>query len=188
MRLVSGFRGRLTAGSLLLACVATLAWVQSARATRDEYEVKAAFLINFARLVEWPDSARPAEQEPLVISVLGGDATLVPIHRGIGETRVGSHSVSVRRISGPTEVPGSHIVFVGREDGGNLEALFLAATEHSVLAVGEAEGFAKRGGAINFFTEESKLRFEINLEAARRAGLEISARLLRLAVLVEDEV
>ena len=177
---------RLSLAAVALSLLLALAYVESARASRDEYEVKAAFLLNFARLVQWPASARPAEQEPLVVSVLGSDAALRAITRSVGDTRIGAHRVSVRRISDAEELPGSHIVFVGRGADG-LDEVLAEARKHAVLAVGESRGFARRGGVINFFTEDNKLRFEVNPEAARNAGLEISARLLRLAVLVGDE-
>ena len=97
-----------------------------------------------------------------------------------------AHRVSVRRIPDAEGLPGSHIVFVGRGTAG-LDEVLAEAREHAVLAIGESRDFARRGGVINFFTEDKKLRFEVNPDAARRAGLEISARLLRLAVLVGDE-
>ena len=98
-----------------------------------------------------------------------------------------SHRCGELRISDVGEIEGSHILFVPRERGGELSEVLAAAKGHPALVVGESEGFAKRGGAINFFTEDSKLRFEINPDAARSAGLKISSRLLRLAVLVRGD-
>lgn len=173
------------AAVVALALVATLASAP-VRASRDEYEVKAAFLLNFARLVEWPAAARPAEQEPLVVAVLGSEAVQRTIARSIGNASVGDHVISVRRISGPEEVAGSHILFVSREDSEDLAPILEAARAHAALAVGESQGFALSGGVINFFTEKKRLRFEINPDAARSAGLKVSSRLLRLAVLVRS--
>lgn len=156
-------------------------------ASRDEYEVKAAFLLNFARLVEWPDAARPGPRQPIVFSVLGSPEVEAAITRGVGDSVVGDHPVVVKRVSEPGEVGGSHVLFVTRDGARSAGDLLQAARSHAALTVGESEGFAAEGGVINFFTEDRKLRFEINPEAARSAGLKISSRLLRLAVLVGPE-
>lgn len=171
---------------LLLLVVATLV-VLPAQAARDEYEVKAAFLLNFARLVAWPAKARPDAEEPIVVSVVGDARVERGITAGIGGTQVGSHPVLVRGISAAEEIAGSHILFVSRGEPENLHEILAAARSHATLAVGESEGFASRGGIINFITKKKKLRFEINPDAARDAGLKISSRLLGLAVLVQEE-
>ena len=170
---------------LLLLLFATLLALP-AGAARDEYEVKAAFLLNFARLVSWPETARPATRAPIVVGVLGDEQVTRGIAAGIGETKVGSHPVEVRGVSGAEELAGTHILFVGRKEPENVAELLAAASANAALAVGESPGFALRGGVINFFTRDKKVRFEINPAAAQRAGLKISSRLLRLAVLVED--
>jgi hypothetical protein len=168
----------------LALLAAGLAVAAPAGATWDEYEVKAAFLLNFARLVEWPAAARPAAQD-LVVAVLGSKEVERVISRSIGDESVGERSVTVRRISGPEEVAGSHIVFVSR-DADDLAPVLDAARAHAALAVGESEGFARNGGVINFFVEDKRLRFEINTDAASRARLKVSSRLLRLAVLIQS--
>lgn len=170
----------------LLALAFAMLVAFPALAARDEYEVKAAFLLNFARLVSWPDAARPGAKEPIVVSVLGEEQVAQGIAAGIGDTMVGSHPVEVRGVSLAEELAGTHILFVGRGEPENLGELLEVARVNAALAVGESDGFALRGGVINFFTRDKKLRFEINPEAARRAGLQISSRLLRLAVLVEE--
>jgi hypothetical protein len=181
-------RGRNASGAglplLLLAGVLVAVLASPAGASRDEYEVKAAFLLNFARLVEWPEAARPAPTAPMVISVWGSPEVERAIARGIGAATVGEHPLVVRRIAGADELGGSHILFVSRDADASPGELLEAARRHATLAVGESEGFAARGGAINFFTENRKLRFEINPDAAQAASLKISSRLLRLAVLV----
>lgn len=171
----------------LTACLAWAAWLVPlhAGAARSEYEVKAAFLLNFARLVIWPQTARPGPGEPVVIGVAGGDAALEAILRGIDGASVESHRVEVRGVEKPEQVSGAHILFVTRELESGADALIAAAQGSSSLSVGESEGFAARGGIVNFFSEGNKLRFEINLEAAQASGLQISSRLLGLARLVE---
>jgi len=174
--------GRHALAALLF--LATLVSAAETLASRDEYQVKAAFLLNFAKLVEWPAAAQPAEGAPIVVGIMGDEKTARAISKKLGAARVGSHPLQVRSVSGAPDVAGCHIVFVaaGHEDAAILEA----ASGNAALSVGESEGFAERGGVINFVNEGKKLRFEINTQAADRAGLKISSRLLRLARLVSE--
>lgn len=174
------------AAMFLAVLAAGFLWVPRADASRDEYQVKAAFLLNFARLVEWPESARPAPSQPMVFAVLGSEEVRSAIASAVGDTSIGDHPVKVRRIDDASEAGGSHILFVSRGSAVDAAVLSATARDHAALVVGESDGFARRGGAINFFTENRKLRFEINPDAAQAAGLKISSRLLRLAVLVRE--
>ena len=183
-RLVKRSAARGVAVAIALACAAGLAPLH-AGAARSEYDVKAAFLLNFARLVTWPQDARPGPGEPVVIGVAGDEAARDAIARGIDGASVESHPVEVRSVAKPEQVSGAHILFVTRELEQGADALIEAARGGSALSVGESEGFAARGGIVNFFSEGNKLRFEINLDAARASGLQISSRLLGLARLVE---
>ena len=180
--------GRLTAFLLAAATAAlvTTLVVPPASAARDEYEVKAAFLLNFARLVEWPSRVTPKGADPIVVSVIGSEQVERSIAAGVGENSVDEHRVVVRTIESADDLPGTHILFVSREEPEDLDVILAAARSQAALAVGETPGFANRGGVINFFTSEKKLRFEINPDAARDAGLKVSSRLLRLAVVVQD--
>lgn len=171
----------------LLPLVAVLVVPGSARAAQGDYDTKAAFLLNFARLVRWPPQALPGPAQPLVIAVKGSDEVVQALARGVADARVGDRAVAVRRIASAEELSGAQMLFVSGEAPAAANAWIDAARARSVLLVGESEGFARRGGEINFFREGGRLRFEINLEAAHRAGLQISSRLLRLAVLVTDE-
>jgi hypothetical protein len=180
------FRSLRTAALTAAAALAALAALPAAaRAARDEYEVKAAFLLNFARLVEWPRAARPSGDAPIVIALLARQEPFRSIARSLEGATVDSHRVEVRSIESGDELPGSHIVFVSRDEQRNAAAIIEAARGHAVLSVGESAGFARLGGVINFYAEGRKLRFEINPAAAERAGIKISSRLLRLARLIE---
>jgi hypothetical protein len=174
-------------GVALAACLACAAWLVPlhAGASQGGYDAKAAFLLNFARLVIWPLAARPGPDEPVVIGVAGGEAAREAIERGIDGASVESHRIEVRSVEKPEQVPGTHILFVAGELDADAETLIEAARGHAALSVGESDGFAARGGIINFFSEGDKLRFEINLAAARATGLQISSHMLGLARLVE---
>jgi hypothetical protein len=169
---------------LTLSFLVTLLSAMTALASRDEYQVKAAFLLNFAKLVRWPAKNQPAPGQPIVLGVVGDASVVKSMSSKLEGAQIGDHPVAVRTVSRASDVEGCHIVFVasGHED----EPILEAAHGQAALSVGESEGFAARGGMMNFFSEDKKLRFEINTQAAKQAEIVISSRLLRLAKLVAD--
>jgi hypothetical protein len=172
---------------LTISFLVTLLSAMTAPASRDEYQVKAAFLLNFAKLVKWPAGSQPAAGQPIVLGVVGDANVLNAMSAKLegAQVKVSGHPIAVRAVSRASHVAGCHIVFVasGRENS----AILAAARSHAALSVGESQGFAARGGVVNFFNEGKKLRFEINTTAAAQAEIEISSRLLRLAKLVADQ-
>jgi hypothetical protein len=159
----------------------------AANPAHGEYEVKAAFLLNFARLVEWPAASFSSPHAPLVLAVLADDDVGDSIERGVRGKAVGSHPVQMVRLSRSEDVEGSHIVFVSSGDRDRDRRVIKAALGKSVLTVGDASDFVRHGGIINFFIKDQKVRFAINRQAADNAGLRISSRLLRLARVVSSE-
>lgn len=177
------------AAASALACAVLALGVAAAvlaRADYDEYKVKAAFLLNFARLVEWPAAVGPKQGQALVVCVHGEEASTADALRALDGVTVEEHPVEVRALDSPSELNGCHILFLADVRNADAPAWIAGSQRRSVLSVGEAPGFAGRGGVINFFVEGKKLRFEINKDAADRSGLKISSRLLRLARLVPD--
>ncbi len=152
-----------------------------------EYEVKAAFLLNFARLVEWPSSAFRGRDDPIALGVLGRDPFGGSLEKLVKGRSVGRRLIEVKQLSRPEEAARCHIVFVSAAARTPVREILSATGGANVLLVGEKPDFAQRGGAINFISEDHRVRFEINPDAARRAGLGISSRLLRLAKLVSDD-
>jgi hypothetical protein len=174
---------RLVMAAAAAALTLTLASATALAASLDEYAVKSAFLLNFARLVEWPAARQPAAGRPFVVAVAGGADVEKALAAGLAGKSVGDNPVIVRRIQSADEVPGTHILYVA---GDAPSGLLDAARRYSVLSVGESKRFAESGGVVNFFTQDQKLRFEINPTAASGAGLKISSRLLGLAVIVKN--
>jgi hypothetical protein len=149
-----------------------------------EHQIKAAFLFNFAQFIEWPTNALPQPQSPLVIGVLGPDpfgSALEEIVRG--ETIKG-HPLVIQRYRQVEDLSACHILFINEADATKLERIFARLGGRNILTVGDAEAFTQRGGMIRFFTEQNKIRLEINVAAAQKAGLTISSRLLRLARII----
>jgi hypothetical protein len=151
----------------------------------NEYQVKAAFLYNFAKFVEWPPQAFKSPSDPIVIGVLGknpfGDALAAAVERKTWEGR----TFQVREISTAQQAAGCQIVFISSSERKRLGALLTGIGNAAVLTVGETDNFTTTGGIVNFKIDGGSVRLQINMEAARRQQLHISAKLLSLAEIVE---
>jgi hypothetical protein len=166
---------------LALCSAAGIAEAQSP----TEYQVKAAFLYNFAKFVEWPARSFPAAGTPLTFCVVGEDpfgSDLEEITRG---KTIDQRKLATRRVKKGRERE-CHILFVSPSEEARLGEILRDVKDASVLTVSDIAKFSRTGGIIGFIIEGNKIRFEINLDAAERAGLKISSRLLKLAKIVRD--
>jgi hypothetical protein len=157
-------------------------------AAPTEYQVKAAFLYNFAKFVEWPD-AQP--RAPFVIGVLGEDPFGPVLDQTVTGKTVMSRPFAVRRLADAADAPQVDILFIAASERARLPEVLGRLRGANVLTVGDSESFVDRGGMVGFRTAGNMVRFDINLREANRAGLKISSQLLRLAghvVPVEEPV
>ncbi len=150
----------------------------------QEYQLKAAFLYNFAKFIEWPPNTLGEEGSPIVVCVVGKDPFGAVLDQAILYQTVQGRPMTVRRGEKLSELRRCHILFISSSEKKRLPEIFQALARANVLTVGEAERFVQLGGIINFVVEENKVRFEINVDNADRAGLKISSQLLRLARVV----
>jgi hypothetical protein len=180
---IFGSRWKLFLLRVALCFLAAVAQAQSA----TEYQVKAAFLFNFAKFVEWPADAFLNADAPLQICVLGPDPFGRDFEQVIEDKSVNGHRLEVIHPSGVLQAKSCQIVFVAATEKSQILQIFQGLKGASVLTVGDTPGFAKMGGIINFVIEDSRVRFEINLKAAELAHLKLSARLLTVAKLVLNE-
>ncbi len=152
-----------------------------------EYQVKAGYLINFARFVEWPASALPQKDSPFVIGVLDRNDTgpaMKAIVGVLGGRPVNGREVKVVAVSAETKATQVHILFVTRLAQKNPEELHALVAKTPILLVGETDQFAERGGAIGFTREGENIRLNLNLARANQAGLKVSSKLASVARLV----
>jgi hypothetical protein len=163
-------------------CSPTIALAQTPAAT--EYEIKAAFLYNFAKFVQWPPAAFADPGGPLVIGVLGDDPFGSDLDRIIEGKTANDRPLVIKRSKRLEDLRACHILFVSASESGHLAAMLNSLRTASVLTVGETDQFIPLGGVINFIDRENKVHFVINVEAAQRAGLKISSKLLKVADLV----
>lgn len=162
----------------------TLLWsLQALAATASD--VQAAYLFNFVRFVEWPDTAFANPSAPVRICVLGDSGFIDVANASIDGKSVGDRQVVVEGTSDVLGSRGCHILYVDSTRRGDESEVLATFGHKSVLTVSDTEDFAKRGGVANFITVDDKVRFVINIKAADAAGLKISSRLLRIAQVVE---
>lgn len=153
-----------------------------ARAQAPEYDLKAAFLFNFAKFVEWPASAFTNERAPLTICVHGEDPFGPTLDAVVQGERLGERSFLVQRPDSLDGLGECHVLFISRSEKDRLARVMAQVEDKPVLTVADMDGFLRAGGVINFVLEGSKVRFLISQEAAERSGLRISSKLMRLAV------
>lgn len=147
----------------------------------EEYQVKGAFLLNFAKFVAWPANTFKSPEDPIVICILGQNLFGAAFERAALDATAGNRPIRVRAIQNFQQLGSCQMVFAGAAERKRLRGIFDALQRGAVLSVGETEGFLSAGGMIAFKVEDEKVRIEINQQAAERAGLRISAKLLSLA-------
>ncbi len=150
-----------------------------------EYAIKAAYLYQFSRYVEWPANSFASDTSPLIIGVLGADQFGGILEEIARTKKIDGHPIEIRRFPTMADYTPCQILFVSSSVDPEEQSAAIQKTRGSgVLLVGEDAGFADRGGTINFFLDENKIRFEINAESAKQDRLKISSKLLSLAKIV----
>jgi hypothetical protein len=151
----------------------------AAQATSAEYRIKAVFLFNFVQFVQWPANAFANERAPIEICVLGDDPFGDVLDQTVAGESVGGHGLVVRREQDADGLRSCHLLFVSRSEKPRLDQVMRAiGASSSVLTVSDIDGFVGRGGAIGFFLDRNRVRFEISPIHAR--GLRVSSQLLSL--------
>jgi hypothetical protein len=145
-----------------------------------EYKVKAGYLWNFAKFVEWPAPVLP-DNAPITICVVGPDPFGDTLESTVRDKTVLGHAFTVRHIAKGPIAAGCHIAFLAYSDPKKLAELAQAAVSSSTLTVGDSHGFVEHGGMIEFTLEHNRIRFDINAAPAKAAGLRISSELLKLS-------
>ncbi len=147
----------------------------------SEYQIKAAFLFNFAKFVQWPAAVQGDAKSPIVIGILGDNPFHEDLERTIRNKLVDEHPLVIKEFRSAADATNCHLLFISTTEKKRLPEILEALKGTSVLTVSETEGFTEAGGMINFVQQGTKLRFQINKDAANKAGLKISSKLLSLA-------
>ncbi len=150
-----------------------------------EYDLKAAFLFNFAQFVEWPQDAFAEVNSPIVIGVLGDDPFGKTLDEIVANETLRNRKIVVRRCRSVQEAETCQILFISRSETSRLDGILESLDGKSVLTVGESDRFPNSGGMISFVVVQNKLRVKINVITAKAAKLTISSQLLRQAEIVD---
>jgi hypothetical protein len=153
----------------------------------DEYQVKAAFLYNFVKFVDWPAEEFKNPSDPIVICVLGRNPFGTLLESSVAGKHVGGRSLVVRAMQDLHEAAACQLLFIAASEKKRVSTIIDVVRTDSVLTVGESPNFTGAGGIINFKLEEGKVGLEINVYAAHRAKLQISSKLLSLARVIKDD-
>jgi hypothetical protein len=170
-----------------LALVATLLLAGAGRAQVAEPQVKAAFVYNFAKFVEWPAHVFKTASDPITICVLGKNPVENALDEVVAGKAVEGRTFLVRQIAEVNPGCNCQILFVSSSERKRFRSSAPSIKGLGILTVGEAQDFAAEGGVINFKLEEGRIRLEINLDAAEQSQLRISSKLLSLAQIVKSE-
>ena len=169
-----------------MAAALSPAYAQGPPAARLEYQIKAAFLYNFARFVDWP-AEKQNEKNQILVGIYGKDPFGSTLEQTLQGKTVGGRPLAIRRLTTLAGVKQCHILFISSAEKKNLGLILEVAGEGGVLTVGESAKFAEEGGMVNFAMRDNTVGLEVNVSAAERAHLTISSKLLRLAKLVGKE-
>jgi hypothetical protein len=167
---------------LLLAAVGLLLGTpHRAQAAANEYKVKAAFIYNFVQFIEWPASSFGADPKaPIIVATLGTDPFDGALEQSTAGREVNGRPIVVRHFPTGADVTACHVLYCGAAPLSEIR-IAMERSGGSCLIVGESHELLDAGGVIQFYTEDNKLRFEINVKAAEHQKLKISAKLLKLA-------
>ncbi|HEX8376403.1 MAG TPA: YfiR family protein [Pedobacter sp.] len=147
----------------------------------SEYQLKAAFIYNFTRFIDWPPASFGSTDSPFVIGILGDDGISAYINELVKGEKLGNRQIVVRRFSNPAEITQCQILFIGGKDVPEMKGLLNAMNRRGVLTVSDAPDFAKLGGIVRFYKEANKLRLQINVDEVKISELTISSKLLSLS-------
>lgn len=151
----------------------------------SETELKAAYVYNFAKFVQWPVEAFASATSPLNLCVAGRE--LPPAFEALHGKSAQGREMRVRRLLRADDVRECHALYVPESAESLVPDHIRTSRGTPVLTIGESEGFAANRGIVGFTPRDERLHFEINPESAARAGIRVNAQLLRLATIVRDE-
>jgi hypothetical protein len=149
-----------------------------------EYQVKAVYLFNFGRFVEWPSNEATRKGQPFAVCVLGQDPFGPALDAVLAGEIIDRAPVVAKRIPKPEEAVHCRVLFISSSEDGQLRDVLAALDKTSVLTVSDMPQFAKRGGMVQFLLDGNKVRFEVNQAATQRVGLSLSSDLLKLAMAI----
>lgn len=176
---MKGLAARVARSCLIILAMGSSSVASAGQPPPGEYDVKAAFVYNFLKFIDWP-SRDTGDTASIRICIAGDLPGSGPLDRLDGQEVIGKELV-VSHLARITDVAQCQVLFIASSEARQLSTIMAAVKGSAILTIGDAEGFARRGVIINFIIQNKKVRFEINAEAARQAGLKISSKLMKLS-------
>jgi YfiR/HmsC-like len=191
---VQPIKRRLRAAIAILPILLAGAWLNAQNTSgSSEYLIKAGFIYNFANLVQWPSTSFAQPESPIVIVILGEDHFGGTLDHALEGKKVNARPFVIKRARSVSELQRTlgpqkdcQILYVSASEMPHLGEAIQVLKGAPVLTIGETPGFARSGGIINLILEDNKVRFEVNVQAAKDADLNISSRLLALARIIPE--
>jgi hypothetical protein len=149
----------------------------------SEYELKAAFLVNFAKFIDWPEPAFASSAAALVIGVVGTDPFGSDLDEAIKGRQIGTHPIVAKRIDWRDDMSHFQLIFIGVSEKRSLSSILRRLDSSTAVTVSDIDHFCDAGGIIAFVAKNNQIRFEVNVEAAQKRNLKISSKLLSLALI-----
>jgi hypothetical protein len=148
--------------------------------TADEYQVKAAYMYNLAKFVDWPADAFESPSQPIVFCVLGQTPLSQPLRDALAGKVVGQRALQFRQLADPKQAGDCKVLFISFPDKKRVREILDQVKSLHILTVGEADGFTEEDGIVRFYLDAGRVRLEFNLDAADDAKLHVSSKLLSL--------
>lgn len=148
----------------------------------SEYNLKAAFIYNFTRYVEWKNGSNDNE---FIIGILGTSPIIDPLNEIVKTKTVDNKKISLKQFAKAADISFCHILFISQNAAASLDAILAKVINKGTLIVSEQDGYAEQGTAFNFVILNNKLKFEANVKALNTAGLTASSQLLKLAIIIK---
>jgi hypothetical protein len=164
----------------LIAVFATIVPCTAQGQTADEYQVKAAYMYNLAKFVDWPAEAFSSPSQPIVFCVAGQTPLSRPLEDALAGKVVGQRPLVFRQLADSKQAGGCKVLFMSLPDQKRQRQTLDQVKGLPVLTVGEAEDFTAEGGIVRFLLDAGRVRLEFNLDAADDAKLRVSSKLLSL--------
>ena len=152
-----------------------------------EYQLKAAFLFKITKFTEWPASAFASSNAPMVIGIVGDDSFGKTVEDAVSGEVVRDHPLVVKRLRADEDLRSCHVLFISRSEKDRVAKVLEKIKGRPVLTAGDTKDFAERGGIVNLLLVQDTVKLEINQSAAEEAGLQISAKLMKLARIVKPK-
>jgi hypothetical protein len=165
----------------LLPFILSVSFIHAQNKTASDYQVKAVFLFNFTQFIDWPAGVFHSSGEAFVIGIIGENPFDDFLHGTVSGEKYGTHPIVVKYFRKAEDVRNCHMLYISSDDPDEVKNILASISSKNILTVNDTPDFTKRGGMVQFYIENNKIRLRINAERSKAAGLNISSKLLSVA-------